>query len=102
MMAQQNRNQSVKVAKMVEFIKTCEQYPRKFNFGQFSAPQPSPLSAWEKQIFSKRCSVEMDNFLLPEVVMTKTRGRVLLGGMSKNKQIQVFHLQMYFPVILTP
>ena len=26
---------NVKVAKMVEFIKTCDQYPRKFNFGQF-------------------------------------------------------------------
>ena len=26
---------NVKVAEMVEFIKTCDQYSRKFNFGHF-------------------------------------------------------------------
>ena len=41
---------NVKVAKMVEFIKACNQYPRKFNFSHF---------------FRKLCSEEMDNFLLP-------------------------------------
>ena len=42
----------------------------------------------------------MGNFLLPEVVMIKTWGRVLLGGMSK--QVQFFGSQVYFPVTLTP
>ena len=32
----------------------------------------------------------MGNFLLPGVVMIKTRRGVLLGGMSKNEQIQFF------------
>ena len=36
-----------KLAKMVEFIKTCDQIPYKFNFGHFF------------------CSDEMGNFLLP-------------------------------------
>ena len=31
-------SKNIKVAKMVEFIKTCDQYPRKFNFVHFSAP----------------------------------------------------------------
>ena len=29
---------NIKVAKMMEIIKTCDQYPYKFNFGYFSAP----------------------------------------------------------------
>ena len=44
---------NVKVAKMVEFIKTCDQYPRRFNFGIFfnyimPPPTPATLSAGEK------------------------------------------------------
>ena len=37
--------------------------------------------------------------------MIKAWGKVLLGGMSKNEQVQVltgFDSQKYFPVILTP
>ena len=41
---------NVKVAKMAEFIKTCDQYPRRFNFGNFfnsiillPSPKPHPL-----------------------------------------------------------
>ena len=44
----------------------------------------------------------MGNFLLSGVVMIKTYGRGLLGGISKNEQIQFFDSQMYFPIILTP
>ena len=29
-------SRNVEVAKMVEFIKTCDQYPRKFNFDLFN------------------------------------------------------------------
>ena len=29
------KNKNVKVTKMVEFIKTCDQIPRRFNFGTF-------------------------------------------------------------------
>ena len=57
---------NVKVAKMVNFIKTCDQYPRRFNFVNFcySIILPS-LSAGEKYIFRKCCSGGMSNFLLP-------------------------------------
>ena len=34
-MANKTETKNVKVEKMVEFIKTCDQYPRKFNFGHF-------------------------------------------------------------------
>ena len=57
---------SVKIAKMVEFIKTCDQCPRRFNFGSFfSSIILLPPFCWEKYIFRKRCSGGMDNFLLP-------------------------------------
>ena len=53
----------VKVAKMVEFIKTCDQYPRRFNFGNFfnSITPPSFLlgenrssenAVWEEWVIS--------------------------------------------------
>ena len=29
------KTENVKVEKMVEFIKTCDQYPRKFHFGHY-------------------------------------------------------------------
>ena len=40
------------------------------------------------------------NFLLPGEVI-RTWGRILLGGMSENEQIQFFDSQIYFPVTLT-
>ena len=62
----ETNNVNVKVARMVEFIKTCDQYPRRFNFGNFfNSIIPRPLSAGEKLIFRKRCSGVMGNFLLP-------------------------------------
>ena len=44
----------------------------------------------------------MGNFHTPGVVITRVWGRILFGNMSKNKHIQLFNSQMYFPVILTP
>ena len=53
---------NVKVAKMVQFVKTCKQYPHRFNFGiffQLHNPRLPPafcFSAGEKWILRKRCS----------------------------------------------
>ena len=74
---------------MVEFIKTCDQYPCKFNFGHIFSSIVLPHS-----------SGEMGNFLLSAVVMIKTWERVLPEAISK--QILFFDSQMYFQVILTP
>ena len=58
-----------KVAKMVEFIKTCDQYPRKFNFGHlFSSIILPPFSG------------EMGKFLLLGVVMITTWKEFYLGA----------------------
>ena len=43
---------NVKVAKIVKFIKTCDQYRRKFNFGKFFISIILPFSAGENR-FSK-------------------------------------------------
>ena len=45
-----------KVVKMVEFIKTCDQYPHRFNFGNFfiSIILCLPLSAREKIDLQKK------------------------------------------------
>ena len=43
----------------------------------------------------------MGNLLLPGG-MIRTWGSGLLGGMSKNEQIQLFDSQMYLLVTLTP
>ena len=91
---------NAKVAKMVEFIKTCDQYRRKFNFHHFFSSIISPVSARGK--YKKHCSGKMSNFLDPGVVMTKNGGIILLGDMSKVKEIQFFLTQMHFPVILIP
>ena len=48
---------NAKVAKMVEFIKTCDQYPRRFKFGHFFNSIIRP--------FRKRCLGGIGNFLLP-------------------------------------
>ena len=44
---------NVKVAKMVEFIKTCDQYSSKFNFWSFFQFHNLPLSAGGKKDFQK-------------------------------------------------
>ena len=73
----QNKTETknVKVAKMVEFIKTCNQYPHKFNFCHFFSSIILPLSV------GKPWLEEMGNFFLP-------------GG--------EFCLGAYLPIILTP
>ena len=96
---------SVKLAKMVEFIKTYDQYPPRFNFGNFFNSiiiLLSLLSAREKIDLHKMLSASYGKFRSSSGEMIKTWMRVLLGGMSKKDQIQIFNSQMYFPVFLTP
>ena len=85
---------SVKVAKMVEFIKTRDQYPCRFNFGTFfNSIIPHSLllgknrslgnAVWEEWIVSFCLRGNDEN--LGES----------FGGMSKNEQVQFFDSQMY-------
>ena len=100
---------TVKVSKMVGFIRTCDQYPHKINFDNFfnsmililpQRPTPSssppPLSAREKIDLQKLLFGRNGNF--PSAwgggVMIITWGRVLLWGISKNEQIEFFDSQM--------
>ena len=58
----------IKVVKMVEFIKTCNQYPHKFNFCRFfSSITLSPL-CWVKNRFSENpvCRKLVISFCLGE------------------------------------
>ena len=74
---------------MVELIKTSDQCPWRFNFGDFFQLRNPPYFLLGKnQIFRKRCSRGMGG-------NDKNLGRVLLGGMSKNAQIKFFDSQMY-------
>ena len=77
---------------MVEFIKTCDQYPCKFNFGHIFSSVLFPHSA-EKSIFQSTFLGEMGNFFLPGVVMIKTWRWVIFGVMSK--QIQFFDSNVF-------
>ena len=80
------------------------------NYGRYNKTEtkngqlhnPSPILLGKNKLKKKHCLGEMGNFLLPGVAIIRIWGRVLLGDMSKNKQIQLFNSQMYFPVILTP
>ena len=102
---------TVKVSKMVGFIRTCDQYPHRINFDNFfnsmililpqrpipASPPPPPLSAGEKIDLQKMLFGRNGNF--PSAwggrgVMIKTWGRVLLWGISKNEQIEFFDSQM--------
>ena len=85
---------------MVEFVKTCDQYPHKFTFGHFFSSIICPLSAGKKIDLQKTLFRRNEQFPSELGMMIKTWGRVLLVGMSKNEQIQFFDLQMYLPVIL--
>ena len=96
-----NLNYCKNVAKMVQRIKTCDQYPREFDFGYFFSVTILPFFCWGKINFQKTFG-ELGNFLLPGVVMIRTWGIVLLGDMSKNEQIKFFFIQINFPVIVTP
>ena len=95
---------NVKAAKMVEFTKTCDQYLRRLNFGNFfnSIILTPPPFCWVKNRSSENAAREEWVITFYLGVMIKTWGRVLLGDMSKTEQIQFFDLQMYLPVILTP
>ena len=79
---------------MVEFIKTCDQYPRRFNFVNFfnSIILSSPLSTEEK--------ISLENAVREEWVIS-----FFLGDKDKNLgesfDFQFFYSQMYLPVILT-
>ena len=82
-------NKNIKVAKMVEFIKTCDQYPCRFNFGIFfQFDNPPSLSAKEKIDLQKTLFKRNGKFPSAWWVMIKIWGRVLLKGMIKNEQIQ--------------
>ena len=91
-LAQQNRNQNVKVAKMVKFTKTCDQYPRKCKFG-IQLHNPPPFCWVEKRFSENAVQVKWE--------FPSAWGRVLFNGISKNEQIQFFDLQMYLSLILT-
>ena len=86
------------IAKMVGFIKKCDQYSCKFNFGHFLSSIILLPFCWgkiQKALFG-------GNGKVPGVVMIRTWGKFLLSDISENEQIQLFDLQMHFPVILTP
>ena len=59
------KTKNMKVAKIVEFIKTCDQYPCRFNFGHFPGQLHNPPFLLEKIDFRNRCSGGIGNFLLP-------------------------------------
>ena len=48
---------NAEVTKMMEFIKTCDQHPSKFNFGYFFSSIILPSFFWGKQIFKKKLFV---------------------------------------------
>ena len=66
---------NVMVAKMVEFIRTCDNALGSLFLVIFSAPVSSSLSAEKK--YKKRMG-EMGNFFLPGVVMIRTQERFLI------------------------
>ena len=78
---------NVKVAKTVEFIKTCDQYPCTLNFGNFFNFIILCTFCWGKNRSSEKAAGEdwVTSFCLGD--NDKNQGRVLLGGMSKNEQI---------------
>ena len=51
MVEAKTETKNVKVAKMVEFIKTCDQHPHKFNFGHFFSSLILPPFFWGKNPF---------------------------------------------------
>ena len=82
---------NVNVAKMVEFIKTCDEFLRRFNFGNLFNSIMLPSLCWRKNRSSQNAvREEWVSFSLGGGIMIKTLGRVLLGGMSKNEQISIF------------
>ena len=82
----EKETKNVKVAKMVEFNKTCDQYPCRFKFGNFFSsiipPPPFPLG---KNRSSENAVLEAWVISVAWEIMIKTWGRVLLGGISKKE-----------------
>ena len=83
---------NVKVAKMVEFIKTCEQYPRRFNFVHFFNSIILPPFLLGKNRSSENAVLEewVISFCLGVMIETLEGGGGERGGMSKNEQIPFF------------
>ena len=80
---------NVKVAKMKEFIKTCDQYPRKLIVSYFFSFIILPLFSWEEKRFS-------ENAVRVKWVISFCLGEIFAWGMSKNDQIQFFDPQIIF------
>ena len=85
---------------MVEFIKTCDQYPCKFNFGHFFSSLILLPFCWEK--IQKMLCGGNGKFPPAWSVNDKNLGEIFALGHSKNEQIHFFDSQMHFLVILTP
>ena len=69
---------------MVEFIKTCDQYPLKFNFDHFyRSIILLPPFCWGKDRFSENAVQEECVISFCLEVITRTYGKVLLRGMRK-------------------
>ena len=81
---------------MVEFIKTCDQYPRTFNFGNFLVNSIILTPFWCRKNRSSENAVKEEWVLFFCLgVMITTWGRFLIEGMSKNEQVQFFDSQIY-------
>ena len=87
---QQNRNQKCEGCKNGGIYQNLWSTLSKLNFGHFVSIIILPPFCWGKTDLKKHCLGEMGNFRLPEVVI-RIWGRVLLGDMSKNEQIQLFN-----------
>ena len=85
-------SKNVKAAKMVEFIKTCDQCPpRRFNFGNFfnSIILPPPF-CWGKNRSSENAVREEWAISFCLWGNDKNLGTNFTWGMSKNEQIHFF------------
>ena len=83
---------NVKVAKMMEFIKTCDQYPCRFNFcNLFNSITLPPVLLEKKKMLRQRCLGGMGNFLLfgrrGEVGSKQKSGREICLGAWVNIDI---------------
>ena len=84
------QTKNVKVAKMVEFIKTCSS-DTFVNFGNFFNSTILSLPfLLRKKYLQKMLFTRNQRFPSASGIMIKTWGSVLLGGISKNEQIQFF------------
>ena len=72
---------NVKVVKTVEFIKTCDQYPHKFNFGHFFSSIILPPFCCGKNRFS-------ENAVQVKQVISFCLRESFIGAISKNEKIQ--------------